>query len=75
MDGHLLKSILDSEKITHYFHGEHFNVVRPWVQPAILMVDTNEIDKVNDLIKDLKLSFRGIELNGEQRDDDFEPAT
>ena len=61
----LLKSILDSEKITYYFHGEHFNAVRPWVQQAILMVDKKEIDNVKDLIKDLKLSFGGIGLNGD----------
>ncbi|MCP4714348.1 MAG: DUF2007 domain-containing protein [Deltaproteobacteria bacterium] len=67
----LLKSILDSENITYYFHGEHFNAVRPWVQPAILMVDRNEVDKVKDLIKDLRLSFRGIALNDTQRDNFF----
>ena len=71
----LLKSILDSEDVTYYFHGEHFNAVRPWAQPAILMVDKNEIDKVKDLIKDLKFSFRGIALNGDQRDDSFKPST
>ncbi len=63
----LLKSILDSENITYYFRGEHFNAVRPWVQPALLMVDKNEVDKVIDLLKDLKLSFRGIALDHNQR--------
>jgi hypothetical protein len=64
----LLKSILDSENITYYFHGEHFNVVRPWVQPAILMVDRNDVEKTNELIKDLKFSFSGISLNEDQDD-------
>ncbi len=65
-----LKSLLDSENITYYFHGEHFNVVRPWVQPAILMVDRNDVEKTKELIKDLKLSFRGIALSDNQNDND-----
>ena len=66
----LLKSLLDSENITYYFHGEHFNLVRPWVEPAILMVDRNDLEKTKDLINDLELSFRGIALSDDQDDND-----
>ncbi|MDY7036780.1 MAG: hypothetical protein SV375_11550 [Thermodesulfobacteriota bacterium] len=62
----ILKSLLECENINYYFHGEYFNSVRPWVQPAILMVDKKDIMVVKELIKDLKLSFRGTALDNDQ---------
>ena len=58
-----LKSILDSEKITYFFKGEHFQNVRPLVDPARLMVRTDQVKIAQDLIKDLKLSYMGINLD------------
>ncbi len=66
----MLKSLLECEDINYYFHGEYFNAVRPWVQPAILMVDRKDIPVVKELIKDLKLSFRGIVLNNDNNGQD-----
>lgn len=59
----LLKSILDGAGITYFFQGEQFNIMRPWVQPARLMVDKNQVKKAMELIKDLRLSFRGLALD------------
>jgi len=58
-----LKSLLDSENITYFFKGENFQYVRPWVDPARLMIRTDQVEEVKDLIKDLKLSFLGINLD------------
>ena len=59
----LLKSILDSEDITYFFKGENFQHVRPWADPARLMIRIDQVEKVTDLIKDLKLSYMGINLD------------
>jgi hypothetical protein len=58
----LIKSILDSENITYYFLGEQFTYVRPWADPARLMVEKDEAEDARELLKDLKLSFMGINL-------------
>jgi hypothetical protein len=70
----MLKSLLECENINYYFHGEYFNAVRPWAQPAILMVDKKDILVVKKLIKDLKLSFRGMALDNDQNENN-EPST
>ena len=58
----LLKSILDSEGITYFFKGENFQYMRPLVDPARLMVRKDQVENAVDLLKDLKLSFMGINL-------------
>ena len=60
-----LKSFLESEGITFFFKGENFQHVRPWADPARLMVRTDQVERVLELIKDLKLSYMGINLNKE----------
>ncbi len=55
-----LKSLLDSENITYYFHGEHFSAMVSLVQPATLMVDRAQLEVVKTLLKDIQLNFRGI---------------
>jgi hypothetical protein len=60
-----LKSVLDSEGITYFFKGENFQHVRPWADPARLMDRTDQVEQVLELIKDLKLSYMGINLNKE----------
>lgn len=57
-----IKSILDSESITYYFLGEQFTYVRPWADPARLRVKKDEAEEAKELLKDLKLSFMGINL-------------
>lgn len=56
----VLKSLLDSENITYYFQGEIFSSLAPLSQPARLMVDQQELETVNDLIKGLDLDFNGV---------------
>ena len=59
----LLKSILDSEDVTYFFKGEHFQNMRPWADPARLMIRKDQVEFVADLIKDLELSYMGINLD------------
>jgi hypothetical protein len=63
----LIKSILDAEDITYYFHGENFMHVRPLVEPARLMVDKEKAGAAKDLLKDLNLSIMGINLGQEDK--------
>jgi hypothetical protein len=70
----MLKSLLECENINYYFHGEYFNAVRPWVQPAVLMVDKKDVPVVKELVKDLKLSFWGMPLDNDQ-DENNGPST
>jgi len=57
-----LKSILDAEKISYFFKGEHFMYVRPLADPVRLMVRTDQVEKVIPLLKDIELSITGINL-------------
>ena len=59
----LLKSILDSEEITYFFKGENFQHIRPWADPARLMIRKDQVEIVADLIKDFDLSYMGINLD------------
>jgi hypothetical protein len=54
-----IKSLLDAEGITYFFHGEHFTYVRPFADPARLMVSKDEVELTRDLLQDLNLSFLG----------------
>lgn len=62
-----IKSILDSEEITYYFHGEHFNYVRPLVEPARLMVKKDQVETAKELLKDANLTFMAINLTNDSR--------
>lgn len=57
-----LKSILDAEKIYYFFKGEHFMYVRPLADPVRLMVRTDQVETVIELLKDVELSITGINL-------------
>lgn len=58
-----IKSIFDSEKITYYFQGEHFNYVRPLAVPARLMVKKDQVETAKELLKDAKFSFIAVNLS------------
>lgn len=57
-----LKSILDAEEINYFFKGEHFMYVRPLADPVRLMVRTDQVEKVIELLKGVELSITGINL-------------
>jgi hypothetical protein len=59
----LLKSILDSEDITYFIKGENFQHVRPWADPARLMVQRDQVETVQELLTEVKLSYTGINLD------------
>ena len=53
----MIKSLLEGADIIYYFHGEQFSYVRPWVEPARLMVCREQADEAREFLKDLKLTF------------------
>ena len=53
----VIKSLLDSEGITYYFHGEFFNYVRPLADPARLMVRKDQVYEAKEILKDLKITY------------------
>ena len=62
-----IKSILDGEEITYFFQGEHFNYVRPLVEPASLLVKKDQVETAKELLKDAKLSFMAINTDDDSR--------
>jgi len=58
-----LKSLLDSENIQYFFKGEHFMYVRPLADPVRLMVRTDQVETVVEILKDIELSITGISLD------------
>jgi hypothetical protein len=65
----VIKSILDAEGITYFFHGENFMHVRPLVEPARLMIDKEEAEDAKELLKDLNLSIMGINIRREDKEE------
>ncbi len=66
----LIKSMLDGENIAYYFHGENFMHIRPLVEPSRLMVDKKEVGTARELLKDLNLSFMGINISDREQGDE-----
>lgn len=67
----IIKSVLDTEGITYFFQGEHFTYVIPLALQARLMVKKDQVEQARELLKDLKLSCRGINVaknSGENED-------
>jgi hypothetical protein len=58
----IIRSILDGEDIAYYFHGENFMHIRPLIEPARLMVDSEKVGVVKELLKDLDLSVSAINI-------------
>jgi len=67
----LMKSLLDSEDIPYFFHGETFVQMTGLAVPAKLMVRKDYVETARELLKDLKLSLLS-ESNGVDDDDESE---
>lgn len=58
-----IKSLLESEGIQYFFKGEHFMYVRPLADPARLMIRSDQVEEAVELLKNVQLSFMGINLD------------
>jgi hypothetical protein len=69
----LMKSLLDSEDIPYFFHGETFVQMTGLAVPAKLMVKKDHVETAKELLKDLKLSLLsegdGLDADDESEDD------
>ena len=61
-----LKSLLDSEGIAYYFHGENFSRIDPMIQPARLMVRREELAQARELLADAGLAFTALNLREDE---------
>jgi hypothetical protein len=68
----ILKSILDEEDITYYFHGENFGRMGAMMEPSRLMVKTDEADEARELISGLKLNTNAINVSNEGEEEEVE---
>ena len=59
----IIKSLLDGEGITYFFKGEYFTYLRPLADPARLMVRKDQVEDAKELLKNLNLSYLGINLD------------
>jgi len=53
----VIKSLLDSEGIEYHFRGEFFSSEHPFVQPARLMVRTDQAEEVEEILESLNISY------------------
>jgi len=53
----LIKSLLDSEGILYFVHGEAFSAVRPLVEPVRFMVAADRLTEAKELIGGLRLAY------------------
>jgi hypothetical protein len=65
----LIKSFLDGEGLTYYFHGEHFIYMRPMADPARLMVRSDQAEAARELLSGLDLSYTAINLGTPAREE------
>ncbi len=68
-----IKSVLDSANITYFFQGEHFVSLKPYITPTRLMVRSDQVEEVKEILKDMKLSFNMISLGKNSEKDDKNP--
>jgi hypothetical protein len=66
----IIKSILDTTDIVYFFQAEHFGYVEPLALPTRLMVRKDQIEEAGDILKDLNLSFTGVNLPNYQEEND-----
>lgn len=66
MDVAMIKSVLDAEGINYYLNGEYCTYVPPLAQPIILMVQDDQVDDANNLLKSLNLNFNLFAPNNDE---------
>ena len=63
----LIRSILESAEILHYVHGEQFSLLRPFLQPARIMVAEDRLEEAQELISRMRPNI--VPLAGIHRSD------
>lgn len=58
----IVKSILDSTDIPYVWEGDYFTTAEPLVTPARLMVQTERAAEAAEFLKDLSLSYSGLDV-------------
>jgi hypothetical protein len=53
----ILRSVLDANAVEYFMHNEHFAHLRPMVEPTRLLVRGEQVELVQDLLKNLRLNF------------------
>jgi len=53
----VIKSLLDNEGIVYFFRGDFFSSAHPLVQPARLMVSTDQAEEVKEILESLNISY------------------
>ena len=53
----LIKSLLDSEGIIYRFRGEFFSSEHRYVQPATLIVRTDQAEEVKEILESLNITY------------------
>ncbi len=53
----LIKSLLDSQGIEYHLRGEFFSSEYRFVQPARLMVRTDQAEEVEEILKSLNIAY------------------
>jgi uncharacterized membrane protein YvbJ len=53
----VIKSLLDSDGVVYYFRGEFFSSMHPLVQPARLMVRSDQTQEVKELLESLNITY------------------
>ena len=53
----VIKSLLDSEGIVCYFRGEFFSSMHPLAQPARLMIRTDQVEEVKEILESLNITY------------------
>ena len=65
----MVTSLMEKERLTYYFKGEHFHCLRPLAEPVRLMVLKDQAPEARELLEDLDLRFVAISINPDSKTD------
>jgi hypothetical protein len=66
----IIKAILDDTAIAYVFLGEQFNYVDPLIQPARLMVRSDQAEEARELLRDLELTYAGVSQSHDEANEE-----